>query len=49
MGTPYTPPGTDPTGYPGPQPSRPIPTTNEIPAELPDDDRDLTRPQKDDL
>ncbi len=28
MGTPYMPPGTDPTGYPGPQPSRPIPTAN---------------------
>jgi len=39
MGTPYTPPGTDPTGYPGPHPPKPV--DSEVP-EQPKDDEEET-------
>ena len=40
MGTPYTPPGTDPTGYPGPHPPKPVDSENE-PIEPVKDDEEV--------
>lgn len=43
MSAPYTPPGTDPTGYPGPKPDPPkpaseVPADGEIPVDADEDE-----------